>query len=184
MACEYSATVRDAFLAQGFDAWSVDLAPTEGDSSRHIQGDALVAVFEGGWDLMIAFPPCDHLSKAGARWWPAKQADGRQNAAATFFQALWEAPVPRIAIENPVGWMNTNWRKPDQIIHPWQHGHPWKKETCLWLKGLPLLQPTKIVEPQGFWVGGDARKPGLHRNPKERARTFAGIAGAMALQWL
>lgn len=199
IACEYSASVRDAFRARGHDAWSADILPTEGDPRWHIRGDALAAVASGPWDLLIAFPPCTHLSAAGARHWPAKQADGRQRAAVDFVRALWDAPVARVALENPVGWLNTHWQKPTQIIQPFEHGDPWRKTTCLWLRGLPPLVPTNVVEPHGSWVGGGRgagrRLPsraesqriralgGGNRNPHERSRTFAGIAAAMATQW-
>jgi hypothetical protein len=112
-----------------------------------------------------------------------KRADGRQAAAAEFVADLWGLDCPRVCVENPIGWLNTNWRKADQILHPWMFGHPWMKETCLWLRGLPPLTPTDVVQPQGFWVGGDAKKSGKHRNPRERARTFPGVAAAMANQW-
>jgi site-specific DNA-cytosine methylase len=188
IACEYSAVVRDAFRALGHDAWSCDIEPTEGDPRWHITGDALEAAYGRPWDVMVAFPPCTHLSKAGARWWPAKQADGRQAAAAQFVYDLWAAPIERVAIENPVGWLNTNWQTATQTVQPFEHGDPWRKTTCLWLRGLPRLVPTAVVEPLGLWVDGDGKrseaKPGgRHRNPRERSRTFAGIARAMATQW-
>lgn len=182
VACEYSAVVRDAFRRGGHDAWSCDLLSTEGDPQWHIQ-QPVETVLDQGWDLMVAFPPCTDLAVSGSRWWPQKQADGRQRKAAEFFIHLFEASIPRVAVENPSGWMNSNWRKPDQIIHPWMFGDPWAKQTCLWLKGLPALEWTSPVTPQGHWVGGDARKPGRHRNPKERSRTFKGVASAMASQW-
>ncbi len=129
---------------------------------------------------MIAFPPCTHLAVSGARWFPEKRADGRQQRALEFVRALMDANVPRIAIENPVSIISSEIRKPDQIIHPWQFGHGETKKTCLWLKGLPKLEPTEIV---------DGREPRIHRMPggpnqgKERSRTYAGIADAMAEQW-
>jgi hypothetical protein len=179
IACEYSATVRDAFRAAGCDAWSCDLLPTEGDPQWHIQGDVL-AVLSNGWDTMVAHPPCTHLAVRGARWFPAQREDGSQQAAAAFFMALINAPIPRIAVENPVCIMSRLYRKPDQIIQPWQYGHGEVKATCLWLKGLPRLQPTNAVP------GREAR---IHKMPphpdrwKERSRTFPGIAAAMANQW-
>lgn len=200
IACEFSGRVRDAFRAKGCDAWSVDILPTEADPAWHIQGDALAAAVARQWDLMVAFPPCTYLSKIGARWWPDWRADGRQDAAAAFVQVLWNCPVPRVAIENPVGWLNTNWRKPSQIIQPYEYGEPWRKTTCLWLRGLPALKPTDIVEPVGAWVDGgktirndragsvaryrsSRAAGGGIRNSHERSRTFQGIARAMAEQW-
>lgn len=178
IACEYSGRVRDAFIAQGHDAVSCDLLPTEAPGP-HYQGDVF-DVIDDGWDLMIAFPPCTDLCVSGARWFKEKQADGRQQASVDFFWKLAHANVPRIAIENPVGIMSSRYRKPDQIIQPWQFGHGETKATCLWLKNLPKLTPTNIVE------GREAR---IHKMPpgpdrwKERSRTFQGIADAMAAQW-
>lgn len=179
VACEYSATVRDAFRARGFDAWSCDLLPTEGDPQWHIQGDCL-AVLDQGWDLLIAHPPCTDLAVSGARHFAAKIADGRQQRALDFVQALLDAPIPSIALENPVSVISSKIRKPDQTIQPWQFGHGETKATCLWLKNLPKLKPTNIV---------DGREARVHRMPpgpnrwKERSRTFQGIADAMADQW-
>ena len=178
IACEYSGTVRDAFRALGHDAVSCDLLPTDRPGAHH-QGSVL-DILGDGWDLMIAHPPCTHLAVSGARHFPAKRADGRQQAAIDFFMALANAPIPLIAIENPVCIMSGIYRKPDQIIQPWQFGHGETKATCLWLKGLPKLQPTNIVE------GREAR---IHRMPpspdrwKLRSITFPGIAQAMAAQW-
>jgi site-specific DNA-cytosine methylase len=180
IACEYSATVRDAFRAKGFDAWSCDLLPTEGDPQWHIQGDALQAVYGQQWDLLIAHPPCTHLAVSGARHFAAKIADGRQQEALDFVRQLLDAPIPHIALENPVSVISSHIRKPDQTIQPWQHGHGETKATCLWLKNLPKLKPTNIVE---------GREQRIHRMPpgpdrwKERSRTFPGIAQAMADQW-
>lgn len=186
VACEFSGRVRDAFLALGHDAVSCDIIPSE-TPGPHIVGDVRAHLADG-WDLMVGFPPCTDLSCAGARAWPEKLADGRTAAAAAFVKALWEAPIPRIAVENPMGWLNTNWRKPDQTINPFQFGEPWKKRTCLWLRGLPKLTPTKLVEPIGYWVDGSApHKRRLqysgYRNPRVRSLTFPGIAQAMAGQW-
>lgn len=182
VACEFSATVRDAFRARGFDAWSCDLLPTEGDPRWHIQGDARdVARMEprwGRWDLMIAHPPCTHLAVSGARWFKDKQAE--QADALGFVADLFSAPIRHTALENPVSIISSRFRKPDQTIQPWQFGHGETKATCLWLNNLPKLRPTNIVE------GREAR---VHRMPpgpdrwKERSRTFPGIAAAMAQQF-
>lgn len=180
VACEYSGRVREAFRARGHDAWSCDLLESEDGSPNHIECDVLIAIKHGKWDLMVGHPPCTHLSVSGARHFEAKRADGRQQEAIDFFLALAHAPIPRIAIENPVCIMSGVWREPDQIIQPWQFGHGETKATCLWLKGLPPLMPTNIV------AGREAR---IHRMPpgpnrwKERSRTFEGIAEAMAAQW-
>ena len=178
VACEYSGTVRDAFARRGFDAWSCDLLPTD-TPGKHIQDDVL-AVLNDDWALMIAHPPCTHLAVSGARWFPEKRASGEQQEAIDFFLALARAPIPRIAIENPVCIMSSVWREPDQVIQPWQFGHGETKATCLWLKGLPPLVPTKIVS---------GRHPRVHLMPpsedrwKERSRTYEGVAQAMAEQW-
>jgi hypothetical protein len=180
VACEYSGRVREAFRARGHDAWSCDLLPSEDDSPHHMQGDVMGLFLGSPWDLMIAHPPCTHLAVSGARHFEAKRADGRQQEAIEFFLSLARAPVPLIAIENPVCVMSSVWRKPDQVLHPWQYGHGETKATCLWLKGLPPLIPTDIVE---------GREPRVHRMPpgpnrwKERSRTYQGIANAMAAQW-
>jgi site-specific DNA-cytosine methylase len=184
VACEYSGRVRNAFRARGHDAWSCDLLPAEDDSEFHIQGDVSVLLDDiwgaNDWDLMVAHPPCTHLSVSGAAHFEAKRADGRQQEAIDFFMALTRAPIPRIAIENPVCIMSSVWREPDQIIQPWEFGHGETKATCLWLKGLPPLRPTRIVS---------GREPRVHRMPpgpdrwKERSRTYEGIAEAMADQW-
>ena len=163
----------------------------------HIQGDALETAHRYEWDLMVAFPPCTYLSSVSAGHWSRFRKQGLQQHAAAFFRALYHAPIPRIAIENPVGWMNTNWSKPDQIIQPWWFGDPWTKRTCLWLKGLPPLEPTKIVTPKGAWVGGQKSIGRIYRTKAEmeamghvwqahrsqRSLTFKGIAKAMAEQW-
>jgi len=179
IACEYSATVRDAFRARGHDAWSCDLLPTEGDPQWHHQGP-VEPILNWYWDLMIAHPPCTDLAVSGARHFPAKIADGRQQRALDFVRQLLDAPIPRIALENPISVISTKIRKPDQIIQPWQFGHGETKATCLWLKNLPKLVPTDIVE---------GRSDRIHKMPpgpnrwKERSRTYKGIAGAMAEQW-
>lgn len=181
VACEFSGVVRDAFIARGHDAMSCDLRPTE-KPGPHYQGDVINVMHENTWDLMIAHPPCTHLAVSGARHFAAKRADGRQQEAVEFFMdfVLRAGNIPRICIENPVCIMSTLYRKPDQIIQPWQFGHGETKKTCLWLKGLPKLVPTNIVE------GREARiwrmAPGPDRE-RERSRTFQGIADAMSSQW-
>ena len=180
--CEYSGRVREAFRAKGHDAWSCDLLPSEDDSPNHITGDCFNHIMGAGWDLVIAHPPCTDLCNSGSRWWKAKQEDGRQQASVAFFLGLvrYLDHTPRWAIENPIGIMSTRYRKPDQIIQPWQFGHGETKATCLWLKNLPPLIPTNIV---------DGREARVHRMPpgpdrwRERSRTFPGIAEAMAEQW-
>lgn len=185
VACEYSAVVRDAFRARGHDAWSCDLLPTEGDARWHFQADisdALLEVRQRGWsfDLLVAHPPCTHLAVSGARHFPAKRADGRQQEALAFVQMLLDAPIDHIALENPVSIISSQIRKPDQIIQPWQFGHGETKATCLWLRNLPKLKPTDIVE------GREARVHNMAPGPnrwKERSRTLTGVADAMADQW-
>lgn len=179
IACEYSGRVREAFRALGHDAWSCDLLPAE-DYSQYHHVVSVQCILHWDWDLMIAHPPCTHLSVSGARHFEAKRADGRQQEAIDFFLELAHAPIPRIAIENPVCIMSSIWREPDQIIQPWQFGHGETKATCLWLKGLPPLEPTNIVagrEPRVHFMS-----PGPNRW-KERSRTMPGIALAMAAQW-
>lgn len=176
VACEFSGVVRDAFRARGHDAMSCDLLPTEVPGPHH-QGDVR-DVLEQQWDLMIAHPPCTHLAVSGARWFKDKQAE--QADALNFVRLLLNAPVPRIALENPISIISSRIRKPDQIIQPWQFGHGETKATCLWLKGLPKLEATDVV---------DGREARVHKMPpgpdrwKERSRTFPGIAAAMAEQW-
>ena len=183
VACEYSGRVRRAFRERGHDAWSCDLLPAEDGSPNHLQMDAVMASLmwePARWELMVAHPPCTHLAVSGAAHFEEKRRDGRQEEAIRFFMALVGAPIPRIAIENPVCIMSSVWREPDQIIQPWQFGHGETKATCLWLKGLPPLLPTKVVA---------GREPRVHRmSPgpdrwKERSRTYEGIAEAMAYQW-
>lgn len=191
VACEFSGIVRDAFIAKGHDAWSVDLEPSE-RPGPHIQGDVLEILNEG-WDLMIAFPPCTHLSAAGAQYWPEKKADGRQGDAIKFVRKLFAAPIKRKAIENPVGILSTVWRKPDQICNPFQFGDPFKKKTCFWLEKLQKLKPTQEVEPRYHWTSSSVRGGGRKKSPlpvfkawnssKDRSRTFPGISLAMAEQW-
>jgi len=174
--CEFSGVVRDAFRAAGHDAWSCDLLPSE-RAGPHLQGDVRT-VLQQGWDLAIFHPPCTYLCSSGARWWPQRQPE--QAAALAFVAALWAAPIAHMALENPVGRLTRAWRPWDQIIQPWQFGHGETKATCLWLKGLPLLQPTAIVEgrtPVVHWA-----TPGPLRW-QERSRTYPGIAAAMVQQW-
>ena len=177
--CEYSGRVRQAFRDRGHDAWSCDLLPSEDDSPFHIQGDVL-ALLGNGWDLAIFHPPCTHLAVSGARHFPEKIADGRQQEALEFVRILLDAPIPRIALENPVSIISSRIRKPDQVIQPYMFGHGETKATCLWLKNLPKLVPTQIVS---------GREPRIHKMApgpdrwKERSRTYPGIAQAMAMQW-
>jgi hypothetical protein len=181
VACEYSGRVREAFRAKGHDAWSCDLLDSEDDSPYHYKGDVLGILDElHGWDLMIAHPPCTHLAVSGARHFAAKQASGVQEEALEFVKLLMNAPVAKIALENPVSIISSRIRKPDQIIQPWQFGHGETKATCLWLKNLPKLVSTNIVE------GREARVHKMAPSPdrwKERSRTYQGIADAMAEQW-
>src|SRR5690606_20568836 len=173
IACEFSGAVRDAFIRRGHDAMSCDLLPTEVPGPHH-RGDVR-DVLGDGWDLLVAHPPCTHLAVSGARWFKDKQQE--QAEALDFVRMLLDAPIPRIALENPISIISSRIRKPDQIIQPWMFGHGETKATCLWLKGLPALVPTEIVE------GREAR---VHKMPpgpdrwKERSRTFFGIAEAMA----
>jgi hypothetical protein len=176
VACEFSGTVRDAFIRAGHDAMSCDILPTE-VAGPHYQGDVR-DVLDDGWDLMVAHPPCTHLAVSGARWFKDKLTE--QAEALAFVRLLLDAPIPRIALENPVSVISSRIRKPDQVIQPWQFGHGETKATCLWLKGLPPLVPTDVVE---------GREQRVHRMPpgpdrwRERSRTFPGIAEAMADQW-
>jgi len=181
VACEFSGIVREAFRARGHDAWSCDLLPAEDGDSHHLQQDVLICLSDpvyGPWDLMIACPPCTHLASSGARWFKDKVSE--QAEAVAFVSALMAAPVSRIAIENPIGVLSTKIRTPDQIVQPWMFGHGETKATCLWLKNLPPLVPTDIV---------DGRVARVHREPpsperwKNRSRTLPGIAAAMADQW-
>lgn len=190
VACEFSGIVRDAFLLQGHDAVSCDLIPPVLEGP-YLQQDVL-EVLDRDWDLMIAHPPCTYLSRAGARW---RTKPGREELtidAVGFVLQLANANIPRIAIENPIGRLNQLWRYPDQTIQPYQFGHPYSKATCLWLKGLPLLVPTEVLN---VWspllpsnVGWNRKKggkwhPGSAINAKNASKTFTGIAKAMAEQW-
>ncbi len=176
VACEYSGVVRDAFLRRGHDAMSCDLLPTE-SPGPHYRGDVM-DILGDGWDLMIAHPPCTHLAVSGARWFKDKLTE--QAAALEFVRLLLDAPIPRIALENPVSIISSRIRKPDQVIQPYQFGHRDTKKTCLWLKRLPPLMWTHLT---------DGREATIHLMPpspdrwKNRSRTYAGIAEAMAAQW-
>jgi hypothetical protein len=191
IACEFSGAVRRAFRAKGHDAWSCDLIPADDSQEFHIEDDVtkyLSADCE--WDLMIAFPPCTHLAVSGARYFKDKAV--QQEEAIEFVRKLLEAPIPKIALENPVGVISSRIRKPDQIIQPYEFGHDASKRTCLWLKGLPKLQPTKYVEPKiinGKKIWGNQTPSGQNKlgpspdRAKIRSITYEGIAAAMADQW-
>jgi hypothetical protein len=208
IACEFSGTVRDWFTKMGHEATSCDIVPSE-TPGEHYQGNVL-DILDQGWDLMIAHPPCTYLAVSGAQWYyhpedsllptserrphpkfPNRQTDRKE--AVDFFMALANAPIPRIAIENPIGIMSTTWKKPSQVIHPWQFGHEASKSTCLWLKNLPLLVPTNIVDKGEFVTFKSGKKmskwyaEAASKNASERAkirnRTFDGIASAFANQW-
>lgn len=187
IACEYSGVVRDAFIRRGHDAISCDLLPSD-SPGPHYQGDVM-DIINDGWDMMIAHPPCTHLSVSGARYFKQKREDGRQQAAIEFFMALIQAPISKVAVENPVCIMSSLYRKPGQIIQPWQFGHPESKATCLWLHNVPKLVPTNILEKpeSGRWEnqtpsGQNKLGPSIDRW-KLRSKTYQGIAEAMAEQW-
>lgn len=197
VACEYSGRVRDAFTAKGWDATSCDLVPSD-TPGKHIIGD-VTELLKREWDMVIAFPPCTHLSCVSSAHWAKWQADGTQDRAAEFFLQFTRLDhVPEVAIENPAGAMSTRYRKPDQYVQPWWFGDPWTKRTGLWLKGLPKLVSDQEVKPLGPWVGyqrlkdgtlskdgslllGHGRKDG--GRSKARSTTFEGLARAMAEQW-
>lgn len=188
IACEESQAVTVEFRKLGHEAYSCDIEPCSGGHPEwHLQKDVR-QVLEDRWDMIIAFPPCTHLAASGAAWFAQKRADGRQQAAIDFFMLFANHDCPRIAIENPVGIMSTVWRKPDQIIHPWQFGHTEQKSTCLWLRNLPLLTPTNDVKSQ-MLAKPKRERERLHYLPpskdraKIRSKTFPGIAQAMAAQW-
>jgi len=190
VACEYSGIVRDAFAAKGHDAWSCDILPTE-SPGNHFQGDVLKHL-DKGWDLMIAHPPCTHLAVSGARWFTeGKKPWSLQIQALDFVRKLLDAPIDRIALENPVSVISTKIKKPNQIIQPFEYGHDVTKKTCLWLKNLPNLKPTKIVKPDIVLVNGKKmsrmhyesfKLPSKERS-KVRSKFYTGIAKAMADQW-
>lgn len=187
IACEYSGRVRDAFTARGHYAVSCDVLPTE-SPGEHYQGDVR-DLLDLPWDMLIAFPPCTHLAVSGARYFAEKRADGRQGAAIEFFLSLSNAPIPRVAIENPIGIMSRRFRKPDQIVQPWQFGHAESKATCLWLRGLPPIVPTEVLERPacGYWTNqtpsGQNRLSESPERAKLRSATYPGIAAAMAATW-
>lgn len=193
VACEESQSVTKEFRALGHEAYSCDVLETSGDNPEWHLHEDVIPLRNKGWDLIIAFPPCTHLAVSGAAWFAAKRADGRQKAAIDFFMALAASDCPKIAIENPVSIMSSEWRKPDQIIHPWQFGDSYRKRTCLWLKGLPKLEPTNVVDPgETITYASGCVMPKWYAEswnlkPKDRARmrskTFPGIAKAMATQW-
>ena len=187
VACEYSGIVREAFILKGHDAWSCDLLPTDQPSDKHIQGDVL-EIINNDWNLIIAHPPCTHLSVSGAARWAEKVADGRQQAAIKFVEDIWNANCPFIAVENPVGALSTRSKlgKASQYIQPYEFGHAEQKKTGLWLKGLPKLIPTDVIDVSNL---PDNQRQRLHYLPpskdrwKIRSTTFQGIADAMADQW-
>jgi hypothetical protein len=186
IACEFSGTVRDAFIRAGHDAMSCDLLPSDSDLGPHYKGDVFDMIEDEDWDLMIAHPPCTYLTVSANKWhkpeyadrFPTREQDRKD--AIDFFMVLYNSNIPRIAIENPIGIMSSRFRKPDQVLQPWMFGHGETKATCLWLKGLPKLEPTDIVE---------GREQRLHKLPpskdrwKLRSKTYQGIADAMAQQW-
>lgn len=193
IACEESQAVCIEFRKLGIEAWSCDILPCSGGHPEwHLQGDVLFYL-NSGWDMMIAFPPCTHLAVSGARHFDQKRKDGRQQEGIDFFMQIINAPIEKIAVENPVGIMSSVYRKPDCIIQPWEFGDPFTKTTCLWLKGLPILLPTQIVDKgeRTFFKSGKNHPKwyadALKLPPKERAtarsKTFPGIAKAMAEQW-
>lgn len=193
VACEESQSVTSELRALGHEAYSCDVMDTSGEHPEwHIKDDVLKHLNDG-WDMIIAFPPCTHLAVSGARHFAKKIADGRQPAAVNFFMAIVNADCDKIAIENPVGIMSSKYRKPDQIIQPYEYGHTARKRTCLWLKNMPKLIPTEIVEPKlvtmkngkvfsaDYMEGVNRSKAGDSSN--KRSKTYTGIAKAMATQW-
>lgn len=188
IACEYSGVSRRAFEALGHEVVSADFELAEDDAANHYQGDVFDLIGKQHFDLMVAHPPCTDIAVSGAAWFKEKIADGRQQAALDFVQRLMDAPIERIAIENPVSVISSKIRKPDQIIQPWMFGHMEQKATCLWLKGLPLLQETENVK-EAMMLLPKRERERLHYLPpsktrwKERSRTYPGIAAAWAAQW-
>jgi len=191
VACEYSGSVRDAFAALGWDAWSCDLLPSE-KPGNHLQCDvfSLAGDFDicgGKWDILIAHPPCTHLAVSGARWFGEKKRE--QEQALAFVRQLLDAPIPHIALENPISIISSRIRKPDQVIQPWMFGHGEVKATCLWLKNLPRLMPTHVDNDLFAPPTPPEREARVWKMPpsadrwKERSRTLPGVARAMANQW-
>ena len=186
VACEFSGVVRRAFRDRGHDAYSCDLLPSEDNSEYHYQGNVF-DIIDRNWGMMIAHPPCTHLCVSGARWFKDKQEE--QKEAINFFLSLAECGISRVCIENPVGIMSSIYRKPDQIIQPYEFGHVEAKKTCLWLQNLPKLTPTKIVEPEYTTFKSGKRMATWYANAPVKTRallrsvTFQGIADAMADQW-
>ena len=193
LACEESQAVTKEFRLLGHEAYSCDILPTSGNNPEwHLQQD-VTSLLNKKWDLIIAFPPCTHLASSGAAWFEQKRKDGRQQEGIDFFMLFTKSNCPKIVIENPVGIMSSVYRKPDQIVQPYQYGDPYEKRTCLWLKGVPLLKPTNIVKPEArtvyesgktmpTWYADAWGKPKTERS-KIRSKTFIGIARAMAQQW-
>lgn len=193
IACEESQAVTQCFRDMGIETFSCDTEPCSGGHPEwHLQED-VVPLLEQDWSLIIAFPPCTHLAVSGAAWFEQKRLDGRQQQGIDFFMKIANSSCPCIAIENPVGIMSRMWRKPDQIIQPYEFGDPYSKKTCLWLKNLPRLVPTELVEcgERTVYSSGksmpkwyaDAYKLPPHERAKVRSKTFMGIAKAMAFQW-
>jgi len=179
ISCEFSGVVRDAFALRGHDAWSCDLDPTE-RPGQHIIGDVL-AHLDNGWDMMLAFPPCTYLTRAGSRYWADPTWRAHQDTAVKFVRALWEAPIQKVCIENPPGCLSSRFNPIFQTIQPWQFDHGYTKLTCLWLRGLPPLMDTIIHSGRISWT--EKNNPRSKQRSRRRSRTFPGIAAAMAAQW-
>lgn len=180
VACEFSGAVRRAFRARGHDAWSCDLLPAE-DGGEHIQGSVVDHdIVKQGWDILVAFPDCTYLTVSANRWADAPWRMEARHWALAFVRTLWALPIPKKALENPIGVLPTMWKRPTQIIQPWQFGHPETKATCLWLDGLPPLIPTNVVEGREGRVWKEPPSPERWKN---RSRTYQGVAEAMADQW-
>jgi len=188
VACEESQAVTKEFRALGHEAYSCDIVPCSGGHPEwHLQQD-VIPLLEQDWDMVIAFPPCTHLAISGSRWFEQKQKDGRQQQGINFFMHFATCKCPKVVIENPVGIMSSKWKKPDQIIQPWQFGDNASKKTCLWLKGVPKLTPTDIVDPGEFLTFESGKRmskwyASSWGDGKARSKTFPGIAKAMATQW-
>ena len=180
IACESSGKVRDRLIALGHNATSCDLEDGEGRHTNNHYKGPVEDILDQDWDMLCGFPPCTNLCVSGARWFKQKQENDSQQRSIDFFMMLANADIPKIALENPIGIMSTQWRKPDQIIQPWQYGHGETKATCLWLKGLPKLIPTDIVEGRENRIHKMAPSPDRW---KKRSETYDGIANAMANQW-